>query len=533
MGIANYVFRRGRLYVWRRLYRGQAVQVPLSTADPFEAKRLAGAAIRASTLGWNLLDRGEAELSTVRDAIRAAVKHERVAMDYEAAGGNPATFPGVSAFYFFFGLTAPDDEPERPKRDAQGPDITDAAKTPIRPPVSSASRPVPATTPAQTRETPPQSAAQSVPEASPRPRKPRPAAPAGFSARIADVVTRMSATHARTGRANAKTLTQMRVIADLFCEITGLDDVRDVRQTHLAKFVATLDRLPPAYRRSAAERDKPIMAIIAEAEASGVKCGLSVATVNRNLVHLGKVLKAAQAEGLRIDPSVNPSLLRRFSKRAAKDDRDPFTPDEVRQIFGAPVWTGCKSARRRRKPGDVIVKDWLYWVPLIAAYSGARREEICGLETADIEDEDGIPIFRIRVNARRGIKNAQSERRVPIHSHLIELGFLDYVRDQRERKRAHLFHDLKRKSAESQIGDSIDYMWRNIQADRLGPQPRKTFHSLRHYAVQGLRAESDVEKHIRAELFGHLVGDIEDDRYGGRAPVATLRAAVEALPRVF
>ncbi|WP_143809703.1 hypothetical protein, partial [Paracoccus yeei] len=127
MGIANYVFRRGRLYVWRRLYRGQAIQIPLSTADPFEAKRLAGAAISVSTSGWNLLDRGEAELSTVRDAIRAAVKRERVALDYEAAGGNPATFPGVSAFYFFFGLTAPDDEPERPKRDTQGPNTADGS----------------------------------------------------------------------------------------------------------------------------------------------------------------------------------------------------------------------------------------------------------------------------------------------------------------------------------------------------------------------------------------------------------------------
>lgn len=343
----------------------------------------------------------------------------------------------------------------------------------------------------------------------------------------------MSATHARTGRANAKTLTQMRVIADLFCEMTGVDDVRDVRQTHLAQFVAMLDRLPATYRRSAAERVKPITAIIAEAEAAGASVGLSVATVNRNLVHFGKVLKAAQAEGLRIDQSVNPSLLRRFSKRAAKDDREAFTPDDVRQIFRAPVWTGCRSAKRRRHPGDVIVRDWLYWIPLIAAYSGARREEICGLETADVSETDGIPVLLIRANARRGLKNPQSERVVPIHSHLIELGFLDFAGDQRNACRADLFHDLRRKSAASQIGDSMDYMWRNIQADRLGAQARKTFHSFRHYAVQGLRAESQVEKHIRAELFGHLVGDIEDDRYGGRAPVATLRAAVEALPRVF
>lgn len=506
MAIANYVFRRGRFYVWRRLYRGKVVQIPLATADPFEAKRLACAASAASVLGWNLLDRGKADLLIVREAIARAVRRERLVMDYEQAGGDPAHLPEGSTFFFFFDppTDAPDDEPEPPKK------------------------------PERRAGPPPQP--KRAPQAATTPR-PRPApsrsGTAGFSARISDVVSRMSATHARTGRANAKTLTQLRAIADLFREITSLDDVRDIRQHHLAQFVATLDQLPPTYRRSAAEREKPIAEIVSEAAAAGIPVGLSVATVNRNLVHLGKVLKAAQAEGLRVDPSVNPALLRRFSKRAAKDEREAFTPEDVRRIFAAPVWTGCKSAKRRREPGSVIVQDWLYWVPLIAAYTGARREEICGLETADIDEAEGVPVIRIRPNARRGLKNAQSERVVPVHSHLIDLGFLDYARGQREAGRADLFHDLRRKSPASQIGDSMDYLWRNIQNDRLGPQPRKTFHSFRHYAVQGLRAESEIEKHIRAELFGHLVGDIEDDRYGGRSPVLTLRAAVEALPRVF
>lgn len=453
-------------------------------------------------------------MSTVRDGIAAAVKRERLVIEVESAGGDPATIPGGSAFFFFFLKgDAPDDDPG----DGEGgepPRKRPAAASPTRAP-----------------HTPRKSADPA--ESAPRSRSPAASGAAAFSPLIPDVVKRISATHARTGRANAKTLTQLRVIADLFCEITGVRDIRDVRQTHLAAFVATLDRLPPTYRRSAAERHKPISEIIAEAETSGLPVGLSVATVNRNLVHLGKLLKAAQAEGLRVDPSVNPSLLRRFSKRAAKDDREAFTPDDVSRIFAAPVWTGAKSAKRRREPGDIIVKDWLYWVPLLAAYTGARREELCGLETADVEAVDGVPVIHIRPNARRGLKNPQSERRVPVHSHLIELGFLDFVEAQRKAGRADLFHDLRRKSAASQIGDSMDYLWRGIQSDQLGPQPRKTFHSFRHYAVQGLRAESDVEKHVRAELFGHLVGDIEDDRYGGRAPIAALRNAVEALPRVF
>ena len=71
MGITNYVLRRGRFYVWRRLYRGKAIQIPLATADPFEAKRLACAASAAAVLGWNLLDRGMADLLTVREGIAA------------------------------------------------------------------------------------------------------------------------------------------------------------------------------------------------------------------------------------------------------------------------------------------------------------------------------------------------------------------------------------------------------------------------------------------------------------------------------
>ena len=75
---------------------------------------------------------------------------------------------------------------------------------------------------------------------------------------------------------------------------------------------------------------------MAEASKAGVPVGLSVATVNRNLVHIGKVLKSAQAEGIRIDTSINPSLLRRFSKRSAKDEREAFTPDDVTRIFSGP-----------------------------------------------------------------------------------------------------------------------------------------------------------------------------------------------------
>lgn len=529
MAIANHVIRRRAFYAWRRVWRGSAVQIPLSTTDPAHARRLAAAATAAASVGWGLLDAGRISLHDVKREILKAVQHERLALDYEAAGGDPEhSRPGGRAFFFFINQSAdgPDDEPDPGKKTrppaSDTPDAAKAAETASRPPVSAASTPPPAVVPAQARDLPPEAAPQPGAEGSGQ-----------RGNLVQEVVNRLGKVDKRTGRASDKTIEQCAGIAALFVELTGVADVRAIRQHHIAAFVDGMDRLPPVYRRSAAERNKPIAEIIAEAEASGVKCGLSSATINRNLIQMGKILEFAKSQGLRVHPDISPSSLRRFEKKNAKDDRDPFTPEDVKRLFAAPVWSGAKSAKRRRTPGGVVVKDWLYWVPLIAAYTGARREEICGLETADIEEEDGIPVFRIRPNARRGLKNAQSERRIPIHSHLLDLGFLDYVRNQRAQNRAHLFHDLNRKSPKSQIGDSTAYLWRNIQNDQIGPQEKKSFHSFRHYAVQGLRAENPVEKHIRAELFGHLVGDIEDDRYGGRAPMATLRAAVEALPRVF
>ncbi|MCG6112609.1 MAG: hypothetical protein MEQ74_10565 [Paracoccus sp.] len=324
----------------------------------------------------------------MKQEILNAVARERLALNYEAAGGDPEhSRPGGRAFFFFFDppTDSPDDEPEPPKKplklQAASDEMhaVDGPKPPPRPPVSAPSVPAPENY-APLAPLPPQTAT---------PQRAKPFS--GPSPLIQDVVARLSRVHKRTGRASDKSIEQCAGIASLFIEITGVDDARTIRQADIAAFVDALDRLPPTYRRSEAERTKPIAAIIAEADAAGVETGLSAATINRNLIQIGKIMKAAQSEGIRIDPSVNPSLLRRFEKKNAKDDRDPFTPDDVKRLFAAPVWTGAKSVKRRRQPGDVIVKDWLFWVPLIAAYTGTRREEICGLETANIAEEDGIP----------------------------------------------------------------------------------------------------------------------------------------------
>jgi len=77
-----------------------------------------------------------------------------------------------------------------------------------------------------------------------------------------------------------------------------------------------------------------------------------------------------------------------------------------------------------------------YWLPLIGLYTGARVNEICQLSPIDDilqDDKTGIWYFWFNDESetadgvRKSIKCNSSKRIVPIHSQLIDLGFLDYV----------------------------------------------------------------------------------------------------------
>jgi integrase len=66
------------------------------------------------------------------------------------------------------------------------------------------------------------------------------------------------------------------------------------------------------------------------------------------------------------------------------------------------------------------------WVPWICAYTGARVNEITQLRACDVIEEDGIWCLDISPEAGT-VKNKASRRKVPIHQHLIDQGFLKFA----------------------------------------------------------------------------------------------------------
>lgn len=135
--------------------------------------------------------------------------------------------------------------------------------------------------------------------------------------------------------------------------------------------------------------------------------------------------------------------LRRKEDDDERSARLAFSDEDVKILFQHPVWQGCRNDALRNHPGDQNIQDGLYWGPLVAAGSGARREEIMGLELSDIVQDHEVPHLLIRKNRNRCLKNAGSQRKIPIHSKLIELGFPGYVEAMANKGAEDLFPELR------------------------------------------------------------------------------------------
>jgi integrase len=90
-----------------------------------------------------------------------------------------------------------------------------------------------------------------------------------------------------------------------------------------------------------------------------------------------------------------------------------------------------------KNPTSAFAKRWCPW---LAAYSGARIQELTGLKVEDIQEEGGIWVMHFHKT-----KTGQP-RSVPIHEHLIEMGFIDFVKG---RKTGPLFYDPKRSTGKA------------------------------------------------------------------------------------
>jgi len=168
-----------------------------------------------------------------------------------------------------------------------------------------------------------------------------------------------------------------------------------------------------------------------------------------------------------------------------------------------------------------------FWSPYLALYHGARLEELCQLRVVDIKTEAGTGIIYLDIHGRDGrkVKTQSSERKVPLHPGLVQLGFMQYVESQREAGAEMLFSELKQDTHGAWSGAWSKWFGRHLRAIGITDR-RLTFHSLRHTWADAARAVmSEEHRHAIGGWSGGGVGRT----YGTSVP---LRVLAESMAKV-
>jgi hypothetical protein len=173
---------------------------------------------------------------------------------------------------------------------------------------------------------------------------------------------------------------QERTTMRYFMEVCGDRAVDGYQRGDVTTFLNALRKLPPTYGRSPKDKERSIEQAIADADAAASE-RLTERTVKRHLSALTQFFRYAMDQG-HITNAERVGLVEdhRFGKpaKAAKEQRDLWTPEELTTLFRSAVWTG-RHASFPSVPGPHIIKDAKYWLPLLALYHGARLEEFADM----------------------------------------------------------------------------------------------------------------------------------------------------------
>jgi len=322
---------------------------------------------------------------------------------------------------------------------------------------------------------------------------------------------------------------------DTFIDWLGRDPALDEITPEMAgDFQVALGRHPTHARKRPAYRG---LATFAERAAKAMEIGdtetLGPVTINgKYLTPLRRVCGWQKKAGSGLSNPFDGIAAQKPRKVDPREKRRDFTSQELQRLFDLPAFTGAKalSGSNSARPGQLRIRDFRFWVPLMCVFSGMRLNEACGLAMADVKTEADITYFHIRDDFEdQSIKGSASRRKVPLHRQLIDLGLLDQIAHWRREGRTRLFPELKVDSRGyySHGPSKLFNGWIRLIADDDPDDPGKlVFHSTRHTVISRLRS-AEVRQDVSYEIVGHEKGDVHAGY--GKVDVPTLKSAVDKI----
>ena len=218
--------------------------------------------------------------------------------------------------------------------------------------------------------------------------------------------------------------------------------------------------------------------------------------------------------------------------------RHVFSDDELKILFSG---IGVEVFRQAQFPLYV-------WGSVLLLFTGARPAEISQLQFQDVlQDDEGTWYLRLmqddegnegasayddKVDAQKQFKTESSERSIPLHPRVLQLGFLDYTKRFKAGER--LFPEAFRhnQKASREIGD-----WFNGKLLKETGLKRQgvVLYSLRHTVINRFKANAKVD-HYACAYTGHSTADdktisnrVYREKYGRAFSPTTLAQNLHSL----
>jgi len=294
---------------------------------------------------------------------------------------------------------------------------------------------------------------------------------------------------------SVKTTVKYEFVSELLRELYGSRRADGIRRSDMDELAALLVRVPSNMRRQKIYAGLTFAQAADKADKLDNVARLNETTVNGYILKVGAIFSwAVERSIISANPASKLKVGGRGRRRVKQEQRKPFGAEALKTLVAS-------------LPDDPDRR----WPVLIALYNGLRLNEACQLEASDILRRDNTWCIRVTGDSDdeedtvKRTKNDASERLIPVHPRLIELGLLDL------RKEGRLFPSLPI-SKEGYYSDLFSRWFSKHLRQHGIKAPKTSFHSLRHTYRDALR-DTDIPGPMQKALGGWADSSVSS-RYG-------------------
>jgi integrase len=334
-------------------------------------------------------------------------------------------------------------------------------------------------------------------------------------------------------------LDEKRRIVELFSEFVGGDrDIRSISPQDAVAFHDALAAAPSGYSKRSDFKGLSLKQAVEKGEQLGLQ-SRSKTTLNKEASYLSAFFAwVKKRRYIDAHPCPAADFRYRVSRETKEERKRPaFSANDLNIILKSPLFVGYSKDGKEHLVGDCRADDWRKWVPLICLFTGARIGEVSQLFTDDVHQVQGVWVIRFKRSNIRGtrVKTGTSNRIVPVHSKLVGMGFLEFVRCQATDAGSEprpLFSGLAPDKRGEWGAKPSRFFRRHLE--RIGLKhgaDGQGSHSFRHGMTDALRTAGFYDYEYGTSILGHANSTMTG-RYGA-IPQGTLEARRRMIEAVI